>query len=84
MLKELQNIEYMENKRREYQAKNSALHTQITSLGLTSDLHHNALVQQREEITRLNAVIAPKLQALKTFGDLPPVRTQHSSSRLTC
>lgn len=74
VLKEVQNIEYMENKRREYQTKNAALQNQVASLGLTPDLHHSALVQQSEEVARLNAAIAPKLQSLKSFGDLPPVR----------
>lgn len=75
VLKERQNIDYMESKRREYQTKNAALQSQVAAVGLTPELHHAALVKQSEEVARLNAAIAPKLQSLKAFGDLPPVRS---------
>jgi hypothetical protein len=79
VLKELQNIDYMENKRREYQTKNSGLLNHVMALGLTPDLHHSALVQQSEEVARLNGILTPKLQSLKVFGELPPVRILDAS-----
>lgn len=79
MLKERQNIDYMENKRREYQTKNATLQNQVAALGLTPELHHGALVKQSEDVARMSAAITPKLQALKAFGDLPPVPARCNS-----
>lgn len=81
MLKERQNIDYMENKRREYQTKNATLQNQVAALGLTPELHHGALVKQSEDVARMSAAITPKLQALKAFGDLPPVPAKFISLR---